>query len=87
MVVQPGRRARPGRVAAGALDRLDRPARAERVAGRADWSPKFTTTALRLDGEPTGRRDSTVINHEGPAVVEVDAVDEIAGLALTVTVD
>ena len=54
-----------------------------------DWSPKFGSVALRLNGEPIGPGDGslTLINHDGPAVMEVDAVDETARLALTVTVE
>ncbi|MDN5761913.1 MAG: alpha-galactosidase [Microlunatus sp.] len=52
-----------------------------------DWSPKFSTTALRVDGKSLGDHDCSVIAPVGPAVVEVDAVDEIAGLAVTVTIE
>jgi alpha-galactosidase len=54
-----------------------------------DWSPRFTPVALRLNGEhrAAAADDLTVINHRGPAVVEVDAVDDVARLAITVTVE
>src|SRR5215207_8323316 len=49
------------------------------------WSPKFTTTALRVDGAevPAGQ---TVVNRAGPAAVS-DAVDEVAELELRVDVE
>jgi len=48
-----------------------------------DWSPKFTSVALRLNGEPISSRDGslTLRDHDGAAVVEVDAVDDTARLA------
>ena len=54
-----------------------------------DWSPKFTSVALRLNGESIRSSDGslTLRNHDGPAVVEVDAVDDTARLALSVTVE
>ena len=54
----------------------------------ADWSPKFAVTALRLGEEsvPVGT-GPILINHDGPAVVEIDAVDEVARLALTLTIE
>ena len=48
-----GRRPGPGRAAAGALDRLDGTARAQRLARRRAWSPKFAVGAATLDGDPT----------------------------------
>ena len=51
--------------------------------GGRDWSPKFYTTALRVDGEPTTASLIVI----GPGVVEVDATDETAGLGLTVSVE
>lgn len=54
-----------------------------------DWSPKFTATSVRLNGTPVapGAEAPAVARAEGPAVVEVDAVDEVARLALTVDVE
>ncbi|WP_203568908.1 alpha-galactosidase [Aestuariimicrobium ganziense] len=50
--------------------------------GRA-WSPKFTSTEVRVGGEVVeGHRQV-----DGPCVVEVDAVDEVAGLSLLITVE
>jgi alpha-galactosidase len=66
---------------------LGRPGLSGSRGGRA-WSPKFTATAVRVDGEP-------VIANEGPATiinagltsVEVDAVDEVARLQLQITIE
>ena len=57
--------------------------------GGADWSPQFTSTAVRLNGTPipSGAEGPAVVHADGPAVVEVDAVDAIARLGLTVTVE
>ena len=53
-----------------------------------DWSPKFTVTALRIDDQPVASGAGlVVVNHDGPAAVEFDAVDEVARLALTLTVE
>ena len=53
-----------------------------------DWSPKFTSTEVRLDGvalaAPT---DSPTVVNAGRASVEVDAVDEAAGLQLTLLLE
>ncbi|MFT3860231.1 alpha-galactosidase [Micropruina sp.] len=48
-----------------------------------DWTPRFRTTALRLDGVATGE----VFVSAGASVIEVDATDQVAGLALTITVE
>ena len=56
-------------------------------AGRS-WSPKFETTALRVDGElveATSERRAFVARDASR--VEVDAVDETAGLGLTLTLE
>ena len=50
------------------------------------WSPKFTTTALRVDGAEVPA-DQTVVNRRGPALVSVDAVDDDAELELRVDVE
>ncbi len=53
--------------------------------GGADWSPKFTSTALRIDGTPLPAEQGLIAR--GPCVLEVDAVDATAALTLTVTVE
>jgi alpha-galactosidase len=55
--------------------------------GRA-WSPKFTTTEVRVDGEPVIASEThrTMIN-AGAASVAVDAVDEVAQLKLQITIE
>ncbi len=51
----------------------------------AAWSPKFTTAAVRIDGQPAvGPDEGRLVRTEGPVSVEVDATDESAELALTV---
>ncbi|HEY5820450.1 MAG TPA: alpha-galactosidase [Propionibacteriaceae bacterium] len=60
---------------------VGRPGLSGSRAGGA-WSPKFTTSALRIGGE-TVAADQPLITREGPTAIEVDAVDEIAELALT----
>lgn len=55
------------------------------VAGHrdgADWSPKFTTTAVTVDGTP-----AEGIVESGAAVVLVEAQDATAGLALTLEIE
>jgi alpha-galactosidase len=53
-----------------------------------DWSPKFTTTAVRLDGERVAAtEDSPTLINAGPSSVEVDAVDEVAKLRLKITIE
>ena len=64
---------------------LGRPGLAGSRGGR-DWSPKFSTTGLRVDGA-TADTDGSLIATEGPTVLEVDAADEVAGLAVTLTVE
>ncbi|GAA3604145.1 alpha-galactosidase [Microlunatus ginsengisoli] len=53
------------------------------------WSPKFRSTVVRLNGAdvPAGTETPTVVHSDGPALVEVDAVDDTAQLAITVTVE
>jgi alpha-galactosidase len=54
----------------------------------ADWSPKFTVTALRVDDKPVvPGAGLVVVDQDGPATVEFDAVDEVARLALTLTIE
>jgi alpha-galactosidase len=66
---------------------VGRPGLSGSRAGRA-WSPKFTATEVRLDGEPVVGVDGppTMIN-AGLASVEVDAVDEVAQLRLYLTIE
>ena len=53
-----------------------------------DWSPRFTTTGLRIDGEPvpTGNEDPVLIA-KGRADLAVTAVDDEAGLELGLTIE
>ena len=56
-------------------------------AGR-DWSPKFTATEVRVDGHlVTAREGEPVLINAGAASVSVDAVDEVARLQLTITIE
>jgi len=56
--------------------------------GGRDWSPKFTATEVRVDGTPVTMTDGTrTMINSGPASVEVDAVDEVAELALLITIE
>jgi alpha-galactosidase len=56
--------------------------------GGRDWSPKFTATKVRVDGTPVTMTDDTAaMINSGPASVEVDAVDEVAELALCITIE
>ena len=82
--VEQHRRAAAGRRAARAARRLAGPARVCRLArpgGR--WSPRFTTTSVRLDGAD-GRRLRAA---PAPARLEVAAVDAEAGLELLLTLE
>jgi alpha-galactosidase len=48
------------------------------------WSPKFETTALRVDGQAlTNLSDGHLLAFDGPTLVEVDATDPVARLELT----
>jgi alpha-galactosidase len=53
-----------------------------------DWSPKFSTTALRLDETDVAAQaaDLTLVS-TGPGRVQVDATDAVAQLAMTITVE
>ena len=56
--------------------------------GGRDWSPRFTTTAVLVAGVPSsGTPGEPALVQSGPGVAEFDAVDEVAGLALTLTVE
>ncbi len=55
----------------------------------ADWSPLFRVASATVDGDPLpagadGRPGSA---STGPALVHVDAVDEVAGLGLALDVE
>jgi len=65
---------------------VGRPGLSGSRAGRA-WSPKFTATEVRIDGRPVIMNDDqpSMIS-TGLASVEIDAVDEIAGLQLLITI-
>jgi alpha-galactosidase len=53
----------------------------------ADWSPKFTTTALAVDGtEQASGEDETLIS-VGAASIVVTAADTVAGLSLEVELE
>ena len=56
--------------------------------GGRDWSPKFTVTEVRLDGSvvEAGIDRPTLIN-TGAGSVAVDAVDSVAQLRLTITLE
>lgn len=62
---------------------LGRPGLTGSRSGR-DWSPKFTTTTLRIDGAVVDT-DGSLISLDGPSELEVEAVDEAAGLTLGIT--
>jgi alpha-galactosidase len=52
------------------------------------WSPRFSTTAVRVDGRDVGgSADEPAFVSAGLASVEVDVEDRAAGLALTLTVE
>ena len=66
---------------------VGRPGLSGSRGGRA-WSPKFTSTEVRVDGKPVIATDgpATVIN-AGMASVEVEAADEVARLWLHITIE
>src|SRR5215217_6923856 len=66
---------------------MGRPGLSGSRSGR-DWSPKFTATEIRLDGSvvDAGIDRPTLINIGGGSVA-VDAVDEVAQLRLTITLE
>ena len=47
------------------------------------WSPKFRTTALRVAGESVASPPGRLLHLDGPTLLEVDAVDPVAELELT----
>ena len=63
---------------------LGRPGLSGSRRGR-DWSPKFITTALRVDGTTTDASDGVLIATDGATEIEIDAIDEVAALELTIT--
>src|SRR5215217_5233518 len=55
-------------------------------AGRA-WSPKFTTTEVRVDGEAVSApEDEPAVINTGLGSVTVEALDEVAQLQLQITI-
>lgn len=50
------------------------------------WSPKFTTTAISVDGENQSEPPA-VLNLEGPVTLSIDAIDPVAGLGLTIDIE
>jgi alpha-galactosidase len=64
---------------------LGRPGLSGSRSGR-DWSPKFATTALLVDGEDRSGDGTGLIATDGPTEIEVQAVDDVAGLSLTLTI-
>jgi len=66
---------------------VGRPGLSGSRAGQA-WSPKFTTTEVRVDGETVGATENqpAVIN-TGLASLTVEAVDEVAQLQLQITIE
>jgi alpha-galactosidase len=66
---------------------VGRPGLSGSRAGRA-WSPKFTTTEVRVDGETvTASEDRPAVINAGLAAVEVSSVDEVAQLRLQITIE
>ncbi|HET6759003.1 MAG TPA: alpha-galactosidase [Propionibacteriaceae bacterium] len=66
---------------------VGRPGLSGSRGGRA-WSPRFTTTEVRIDGEPVIMlEDATTVINAGRASVEVNSVDEIAQLQLQITIE
>ena len=55
--------------------------------GGRDWSPKFTSTRVRVDGDEVAAVESPSVVNAGEATVEVDAEDTTAGLALTLVIE
>lgn len=56
--------------------------------GGRDWSPRFTTTGLAVNGEPVAARGGVPGLHTlGAGPVSVTAVDEVAGLELVLAIE
>jgi alpha-galactosidase len=66
---------------------VGRPGLSGSRGGRA-WSPKFTTTELRIDGKPViATADQATMINAGLGSVEVNVVDEVAELQLQITIE
>jgi alpha-galactosidase len=66
---------------------VGRPGLSGSRGGRA-WSPKFTTTEVRIDGKPViATADQATMINAGPASVEVNVIDEVAELQLQITIE
>jgi alpha-galactosidase len=66
---------------------VGRPGLSGSRGGRA-WSPKFTTTEVRINGKPmSGTEDRATVINGGTASVAVDAVDKVAQLQLQITIE
>ncbi|MCB0911995.1 MAG: alpha-galactosidase [Propionibacteriaceae bacterium] len=66
---------------------VGRPGLSGSRAGR-DWSPRFTTVALRVDGaEVAASGTEPELVSLGPAVIEVTAVDDVAGLTIAIEIE
>jgi alpha-galactosidase len=66
---------------------VGRPGLSGSRAGRA-WSPKFTTTEVRVDGETvSATEDEPAVINTGLGTVTVQAVDEVAQLQLQITIE
>ena len=55
--------------------------------GGRDWSPKFETTAVRIDGSPVPELDGRRLVETGMASVQVDATDPVAQLGCRLTIE
>ncbi|MCB0910360.1 MAG: alpha-galactosidase [Propionibacteriaceae bacterium] len=65
---------------------VGRPGLSGSRAGR-DWSPRFATTSLRVDGVEVAAQAAQPALVSTTAVVEVTASDDVAGLGLTLTIE
>jgi alpha-galactosidase len=66
---------------------VGRPGLSGSRAGQA-WSPKFTTTEVRVDGETvSATEDQPAVINTGLASVTVQAVDDVAQLQLQITIE
>lgn len=66
---------------------LGRPGISGSRAGR-DWSPKFQSVRLWVDGQPVAPdAGGPSLVSAGAATVEVEALDDIAGLELTISIE
>ncbi len=55
----------------------------------SEWSPRFSTTALRVDGQPVaaGSTEPQFLTFVAPCLVEVEAADSTAGLVLSLSIE